>query len=90
MTKRYRVLVILIETIKRLSMPYRIIGSSEPQDRDTVVVLGNHPRNVFLRVTNDGIEVTESFLSMYEEKLQADILVSTVMAAESVRIDDNV
>jgi hypothetical protein len=89
MSKRYKLLVILIETIKRLSIPYRIIGSSEPQDRNSVVVLGNHPRSIFLTVTNDGIEVTESFLSMYEEMLRADIIASVVMAAASVRISDN-
>lgn len=89
MSKRYRLLLILIETIKRLSIDYRIIGSSEPQDRDTVVVIGIHPRSIFLRVTNDGIEVTESFLSLYEEMMRADILASTVMAAANVRIDSN-
>lgn len=89
MSKRYRLLLILVETIKRLSIPYRIIGSSEPQDRDSVVVLGNHPRSVFLTVTNDGIETTESFLSMYEEMLRADILASAVMAAAGASIDSD-
>ena len=87
MSTRYRLLLILIGTIKRLSITYRIVGSSEPQDRDTVVVLGDIPKTIFLTVTNEGIETVHSFLSMPADRLQADILVSSVMAAADVQIE---
>jgi hypothetical protein len=88
MSKRYKLLLILIGTLKRLCANYKIIGSDEPQDRDTVVVLNRAPRAIYLKVSNEGIDVHPSFLVMYEEELQADILVSTVMAAASVQITE--
>lgn len=86
MSRGYKILLILIASIKSLSIPYRIIGSTEPQDRDTVVILGNDPRSIYLTVTNEGIETNYSFLSMYDEMLKADVLVSTVMAVADVQI----
>lgn len=88
MSRRYKLLLIMVSAISRLSIPYRIIGGSEPQDRDTVIVLWNEPRSIYLTVTNEGIETTPSFLTMYEEELQADILVSTVMAVADVQITE--
>jgi hypothetical protein len=88
MSKRYKLLLILIGTLKRIHANYRIVGSDEPQDRDSVVVLNEHPRSVFLKVTNEGIEVHPSFLSLYEEELQADIIVSVVMVAADVQITE--
>ena len=84
MSRRYRVLLLLVAVLKRLSIPYRIVGSSEPQDRDTVVALWNDPRSIYLTVTNEGIETRPSFLTMYEEELQVDILVHIVMAVSDV------
>lgn len=86
MNRRYKLLLILIASVKRLRIPYRIIGSTEPQDRDSVVVLWNEPRSIYLMVTNEGVETVYSFLSMYDEMLQADTLVSTVMAATDVQV----
>ena len=88
MSRRYRLLLVLVAALKRLSIPYRIVGSSECQDRDTVVTLWNEPRSIYITVTNEGIESHPSFLTMYEEELQADILVSTVMAVSDVQITE--
>lgn len=88
MSRRYRLLLLLIAALKRLSIPYRIVGSSEPQDRDTVITLWNEPRSIYLMVTNEGIETHSSFLTMYEEELQADILVYIVMAVTDVQITE--
>lgn len=88
MSRRYRVLLLLVAVLKRLSIPYRIVGSSEPQDRDSVVILWNEPRSIYLTVTNEGIETRPSFLTMYEEELQADILAYTVMAVSNVQITE--
>lgn len=88
MSRRYRLLLVLVAVLKRLSIPYSIVGSSEPQDRDTVVKLWNEPRSIYLTVTNVGIETRPSFLTMYEEELQADILSYTVMAVTDVQITE--
>lgn len=84
MGRRYRLLLVLVAVLKRLSIPYRIVGSSEPQDRDTVVTLLNGPRTIYLMVTNEGIVTRPSFLTMYEEELYADILAYIVMAVTDV------
>lgn len=88
MSRRYRLLLLLVAVLKRLSIPYRIVGSSEPQDRDSVVVLWNEPRSIYLTVTNEGVETRSSFLTMYEEELQADILAYIVMAVSDVQITE--
>lgn len=85
MSSRYR---LLVAALKRLSIPYRIVGSSEPQDRDTVIALWNEPRSIYLTVTNEGIETRPSFFTTYEEELQADILVYIVMAVTDVQITE--
>ena len=88
MSRRYKLLLVLVAALKRLSIPYRIVGSSEPQDRDTVVTLWNVPRPIYLTVTNEGIESRPSFLTMCDEVLQADILAYIVMAVSDVQITE--
>lgn len=78
----------MVAALKRLSIPYRIVGSSEPQDRDSVVILWNEPRAIYLTVTNEGIESRPSFLTTYEEELQADILAYIVTAVSDVQITE--
>lgn len=50
--------------------------------------LWNRPRSIYLTVTNEGIETRPSFLTMYEEELQADILVYIVMVVTDVQITE--
>lgn len=88
MSKRYMLILILINALKRMSIEYRIVGSSEPQDRDTVIILGEDYKSVYLRVTNDGIDITHPFFPTYDFKLQVDTLVSTAMAAIDVQITE--
>lgn len=88
MSTRYSLLLILVAALKRLPIPYRIVGSSEPQDRDTVVTLWNEPRSIYLTVTNEGIDTHHSFLTMSEEELQVYILVYIIMAVSDVQITE--
>lgn len=88
MTKRYRTLLILINTLERLSIKYRFINCTHPSDMDTSIMVGNHPRASYFIVNEKGVTFVPSFLTMYEEVLRGDILAATVMAAADVQITE--
>lgn len=88
MTKRYRTLLILINTLERLSIKYHFINCSHPSDTDTVIRVGNHPRTSYFIVNEKGVTFVPSFLTMYEEELRGDILAATVMAVADVQITE--
>lgn len=86
MSKRYRTLLIIINTLERLSIKYHFINRAHPSDTDTVIRVGNHPRASYFIVNENGVTFVPSFLTMYEEELRGDILAATVMAAADVQI----
>lgn len=86
MTKRYRTLLILINTLERLSIKYHLINCTHPSDTDTSIRVGSHPRASYFIVNEKGVTFVPSFLTMYEEELRGDILAATVMAAADVQI----
>ena len=86
MGKRYRTLLILINTLDRLSIKYHFINCTHPSDMDTSIRVGNHPRASYFIVNEKGVTFVPSFLTMYEEELRGDILAATVMAAADVQI----
>ena len=51
MTKRYRTLLILINTLERLSIKYHFVNCAHPSDTDTAIRIGNHPRGDILAAT---------------------------------------
>ena len=86
MTKRYRALLILINTLERLSIKYHFVNCTHPSDMDTSIRIGNHPRASYFIVNEKGVTFVPSFLTMYEEEMRGDILAETVMAAADVQI----
>lgn len=86
MSKRYRLLLILINTLKRLSIKYYFVNCTHPSDMDTTIRIENHPRASYFIVNEKGVTFVPSFLTMYEEELRGDILAATVMAAADVQI----
>lgn len=88
MSKRYRLLLILINTLERLSIKYHFVNCTHPSDADTVIRIGNHPRASYFIVNEKGITFVPSFLTMYEEEIRGDILVATVMAVADVQITE--
>lgn len=88
MTKRYRTLLILINTLERLSINYHLINCAHPSDTDTAIRIDNHPRASYFIVNEKGVTFVPSFLTMYEEELRGDILAATVMAAADVQITE--
>ena len=86
MSKRYRTLLILINTLERLSIKYHFVNCMHPSDRDTAIRIGNHPRASYFIVNEKGVTFVPSFLTMNEEELRGDILAATVMAAADVQI----
>lgn len=88
MSKRYRVLLILINTLERLSIKYHLVNCSHPSDTNTVIRVGDHPRATYFVINEKGVSSTPSFLTMYEEEIRGDILAATVMAAADVQITE--
>ena len=88
MSKRYRVLLILIKTLERLSIKYHFVNCTHPADTDTVIRIGNHPRASYFIVNENGVKFVPSFLTMYDEELSGDILAAMVMAAADVQITE--
>lgn len=86
MSKRYRTLLILINTLERLSIKYHFVNCAHPSDTDTSIRVGDHPRASYFIVNEKGVTFVPSFLTMYEEELRGDILAATVMAAADVQI----
>lgn len=86
MSKRYRLLLILINTLERLSINYHLVNCMHPSDTDTSIRVGNHPRASYFIVNGKGVTFVPSFLTMYDEEIRGDILAATVMAAASVQI----
>ena len=88
MTKRYRTLLILINTLERLSIKYHFVNCTHPSDTDTAIRVGDHPRASYFIVSENGITFVPPFLTMDEEELRGDILAATVMAAADVQIKE--
>ena len=51
MSKRYRMLLILINTLERLLIKYHFINCAHPSDTDTAIRVGNHSRGDILAAT---------------------------------------
>lgn len=86
MSNRYCLLLILINTLERLSIKYHFLNCTHPSDTDTAIRIGDHPRASYFIVNEKGVTFVPSFLTMYEEELRGDILAATVMAAADVQI----
>lgn len=81
MSKRYICLLVLISILKRLRSDYQIVGSSVPQDRDTMVALFTEPVPTYLLVTNRGITYEHCSLNNDTVNYRVELLVSSAMAA---------
>ena len=88
MSKRYRLLLILINTLERLSIKYHLVNCTHPSDTDTAIRVGDHPRASYFIVNEKGVTFVPTFLTMYEEEMRGDILAATVMAASNVQITE--
>ena len=86
MSKRYQLLLILINTLERLSIKYHFVNCAHPSDTDTAIRIGNHPHTSYFIVNKEGVTFVPSSPTMYEEELRGDILAATVMAAADVQI----
>lgn len=86
MSKRYRTLLILINTLERLSIKYHFVNCAHPSDTDTAIRVGEHPRASYFVINEKGVSFIPSFLTMYEEEIRGDILAATVMAVTDVQI----
>lgn len=66
MSKRYRTLLILINTLERLSIKYHFVNCTHPSDTDTAIRIDNHPHASYFIVNGKGVTFVPAFLTMYE------------------------
>lgn len=88
MSKRYRLLLILINTLERLSINYHLVNCMYPSDTDTAIRVGEHPRANYFIVSEKGVSYTVSPLNSDSEEFRADVIAATVMAAADVQITE--
>lgn len=86
MAKRYRTLLILINTLEQLPIKYQLMNCTHPSDTDTAIMIGKHPCASYL-LSMKGDRFCSTF-SRNEEKLRGDILTATVMAVADVQITE--
>ena len=57
MSKRYMIILILVNVLTRLGTGYKIIGGSVPEDRDTIIVIDSSPVNLYFSITNKVLHI---------------------------------
>ena len=86
MSKRYRTLLILINTLERLSIKYHLINCMHPSDTNTAIRVGEPPRVNYFIVSEKRISYTTSPINLPSEDLRIEVIAATVMAAADVQI----
>nr|DAN45941.1 MAG TPA: hypothetical protein [Caudoviricetes sp.] len=86
MSRRYRLLLILINTLERVPIDYHLVGCSHPSDKYTAVRVGEHPNANYFIVSDKGISYTVSNMSSFVEEFKMRTIVSSVMAAASIEV----
>ena len=86
MSERYKLLLVFINTLERMSIKYHLVNCMHPSDTNTAIRVGEHPRANYFIVSDKGITYTASLLNSDAENYKAELLVSAVMAAASVQI----
>lgn len=86
MSNRYRLLLILINTLENLSIKYHLVNCMYPSDMDTAIRVGDHPRANYFIVSEKGISYTESPVNLPSEDFRIAVIAATVMGAVNVQI----
>ena len=77
---RLKIITILVSVLKSLHIPFAIIGSREPEDRDTVIRVGLNKVPAFYTITNNGITYTPGFMDNEECKFTLTAVMTAVNA----------
>lgn len=83
---RLKVITILVSVLESLHIPFKIIGSDEPEDRDTIIHIGLNNMPAFYTITNEGITYTPGFMDSEANKFT----LTAVMSAVNVAVDTDV
>lgn len=78
---RLKIITILVNVLESLHIPFKIIGSDEPEDRDTIIRIGLNSMPAFYTVTNNGITYTPGFMDSEANKFTLTAVMSAVNAA---------
>lgn len=88
MSKRYLLLLILINTLENLSIKYHLVNCMHPSDTDTAIRVGEHPHANYFIISEKGISYTVSPNNLPSEEFRIEVIAATVMAAASVQITE--
>lgn len=83
---RLNIITILVSVLKSLHIPFKIIGSDEPEDRDTVIRIGLNSMPAFYTITNEGIIYTPGFMDSEANKFTLTAVMSAVNAAADINV----
>lgn len=83
---RLKIITILVSVLKSLHIPFAIIGSREPEDRDTVIRVGLNKVPAFYTITNNGITYTPGFMDNEECKFTLTAVMTAVNAVASIDV----
>lgn len=83
---RLKVITILVSVLKSLHIPFAIIGSREPEDRDTVIRVGLNKVPAFYTITNNGITYTPGFMDNEECKFTLTAIMTAVNAVAGIDV----
>lgn len=87
-SKRYRLLLVLINTLENLSIKYHLVNCTHPSDTDTAIRVGERPRVNYFIVSEKGIAYTTSPVNLPSEDFRIEVIAATVMAAADVQIKE--
>lgn len=83
---RLKVITVLVSVLKSLHIPFNIIGSDEPEDRDTIIRIGLNSMPAFYTITNEGISYSPGFMDSEANKFTLTTIMSAVNAMVNVNV----
>lgn len=83
---RLKVITILVSVLKSLHIPFSIIGSREPEDRDTVIRVELNKVPAFYTITNNGVAYTPGFMDNEECKFTLTAIMTAVNAVAGIDV----
>lgn len=86
MSERYRLLLILINTLENLSIKYHLVNCMHPSDTDTAIRVGDHPHANYFIVSDKGLTYTVSPVNFPSMEFKIETIAATVMAVANVQI----
>jgi hypothetical protein len=83
---RLKVITILVSVLESLHIPFNIVGSDEPEYRDTIIRIDLNSMPAFYTITNEGISYTPGFMDSEANKFTLTAIMLAVNAAADIDV----